>query len=226
MAVMIALFGCNSMYATADLLFSPVFHNHPDLKIMLSEGGIGWVPYMLERMDQTWNKHRFYQNINQTVRPSELFSKHLFGCFIDDQHGLASRHEVGIDNITWECDYPHSDSNWPNSRKVVHDADDRHPRRRGPQDRRTQQPEADEHPAHRSDTRGLTVDDENEQIPRPDWVDQDLLTNELAESLLDKEIAEEEARLSSLTETDAIRVRARIAAMKRAQASARARQAE
>lgn|GEM_PF-4242789 len=70
------------------------------------------------------------------------------------------------------------------------------------------------------------MDDENEQIPRPDWVDQDLLTNELAESLLDKEIAEEEARLSSLTETDAIRVRARIAAMKRAQASARARQAE
>jgi len=121
MAVMIALFGCNSMYATADLLFSPVFHNHPDLKIMLSEGGIGWVPYMLERMDQTWNKHRFYQNINQSVKPSELFSKHLFGCFIDDQHGLASRHEVGIDNITWECDYPHSDSNWPNSRKVVHD---------------------------------------------------------------------------------------------------------
>ncbi|AFR49414.1 amidohydrolase family protein [Gordonia sp. KTR9] len=121
MAVMIALFGCNSMYATADLLFSPVFHNHPDLKVMLSEGGIGWVPYMLERMDQTWNKHRFYQNINQTVKPSDLFAKHLFGCFIDDEHGLVNRNLVGIDNITWESDYPHSDSNWPNSRKVVHD---------------------------------------------------------------------------------------------------------
>jgi predicted TIM-barrel fold metal-dependent hydrolase len=122
MAVMIALFGCNSMYATADLLFSPVFHKHPNLKFMLSEGGIGWVPYMLERMDLTWEKHRYYQNINQTVRPSELFAKHLFGCFIDDQFGVDNRHAVGIDNITWEGDYPHSDSNWPNSRKRVHDA--------------------------------------------------------------------------------------------------------
>ncbi|WP_024795572.1 amidohydrolase family protein [Tomitella biformata] len=122
MAVMTALFGCNSMYATADLLFSPVFHNHPKLKFMLSEGGIGWIPYMLERMDLTWEKHRFYQNINQTVRPSELFSKHLFGCFIEDDFGIKNRHAVGIGNITWEGDYPHSDSNWPNSRKRVHDS--------------------------------------------------------------------------------------------------------
>ncbi|MFT4041742.1 MAG: amidohydrolase family protein [Gordonia sp. (in: high G+C Gram-positive bacteria)] len=121
MAVMTALFGCNSMYATADLLFSPTFHKHPELKFMLSEGGIGWVPYMLERMDGVWEKHRFYQNINQSVRPSELFAKHIFGCFIDDEFGVANRHLVGIDNITWEGDYPHSDSNWPNSRKIVHD---------------------------------------------------------------------------------------------------------
>ncbi|MGW4338457.1 amidohydrolase family protein [Rhodococcus koreensis] len=122
MAVMIALFGCNSMYATADLLFSPVFHRHPRLKFALSEGGIGWVPYMLERVDSTWEKHRFYQNVNQTVRPSELFRKHMFGCFIEDAHGIENRHQIGIDNITWECDYPHSDSNWPNSRKVVQQA--------------------------------------------------------------------------------------------------------
>ncbi|MFD1812633.1 amidohydrolase family protein [Rhodococcus gannanensis] len=122
MAVMTALFGCNSMYATADLLFSPVFHRHPTLKVMLSEGGIGWVPYMLERMDAVWAKHRFYQNINQSVRPSELFAKHLFGCFIEDDFGIANRYAVGIDNITWEGDYPHSDSNWPNSRKKVQDA--------------------------------------------------------------------------------------------------------
>jgi predicted TIM-barrel fold metal-dependent hydrolase len=115
-AVTIALFGCNSMYATADLLFSPVFHRHPKLKVGLSEGGIGWVPYLLERIDGTWQRHRFYQNINQDVRPSELFAKHIHGCFIDDVHGVGVRHEIGIDNITWECDYPHSDSYWPKSR--------------------------------------------------------------------------------------------------------------
>ncbi|HVW42020.1 MAG TPA: amidohydrolase family protein [Amycolatopsis sp.] len=117
MAVMIALFGCNSMYATADLLFSPVFHRHPKLKIGLSEGSIGWVPYLLERIDNTWERHRFYQNIDQTTRPSELFYKHIHGCFIDDDFGIKNRHDIGIDNITWECDYPHSDSHWPHSRK-------------------------------------------------------------------------------------------------------------
>ncbi|MCW2717321.1 amidohydrolase family protein [Pseudonocardia sp.] len=69
MAVMIALFGCNSMYATADLLFSPVLHNHPNLKIGLSEGGIGWMPYMLERLDTTWERHRSTRTSTRTRAP-------------------------------------------------------------------------------------------------------------------------------------------------------------
>ncbi len=116
MAVMISLMGCNSMYTTADLLFSPVFHRHPRLKVALSEGGVGWIPYLLERIDGTWEKHRFYQNVNQTVRPSELFRRHIYGCFIDDVHGIANRDAIGINNMTWEADYPHSDSFWPDSR--------------------------------------------------------------------------------------------------------------
>lgn len=116
-AVTITLFGCNSMFAAADLMFSPVFHRHPGLKVALAEGGVGWVPYLLERADYVWNRHRFYQNVNQEMKPSDIFRRNIWGCFIDDEHGLASRHEIGIDRITWECDYPHSDSNWPNSRK-------------------------------------------------------------------------------------------------------------
>jgi hypothetical protein len=115
-AVTIALFGCNSMFATADLLFSPVLHRHPKLKIGLSEGGIGWIPYLMERIDGTWERHRFYQNVNQDVRPSELFFKHFHGCFIDDRFGVKNRYDIGVENITWECDYPHSDSYWPKSR--------------------------------------------------------------------------------------------------------------
>lgn len=117
MAVMIALFGTNSMDAAADLVFSPVFHRHPKLKFTLAEGGIGWFPYLIERCDYVWEKHRFYQNINQDVRPSELFRNHIYGCFIDDVHGLENRYKIGVDNITWEADYPHSDSHWPDSRK-------------------------------------------------------------------------------------------------------------
>lgn len=118
-AVMIALMGCNSMFAVADLLFSPVFHKFPDLKVAFSEGGIGWIPYMLERSDATWERHRFYQNVNQDVRPSELFRRNMWGCFIEDEFGVNNRHAIGIEKLLWEGDYPHSDSNWPNSRKVA-----------------------------------------------------------------------------------------------------------
>jgi predicted TIM-barrel fold metal-dependent hydrolase len=116
-AVSIALYGVNSMATTADLLFSPVFHKFDRLKVALSEGGIGWVPYLLERLDYTWERHRFYSGIDQHTRPSDLFRRHFYGCYIDDQFGLKNRYDVGIDQITWECDYPHSDSQFPHSRK-------------------------------------------------------------------------------------------------------------
>ena len=117
MAVMISLFGTNSMYATADLLFSPVFYKFPNLKVALSEGGIGWVPYLLERIDLTWEKHRWYAHVDTETRPSTLFQKNVWGCFISDQAGIDLRHRIGVDRLTWESDYPHSDSQWPHSRK-------------------------------------------------------------------------------------------------------------
>ena len=119
MAVMSSLMGTNSMAAMSDLMFSPVFHNFPKLKVSLSEGGVGWIPWLLERADQVWERHRFYQNINQEMRPSEIFERNIWGCFIADQYGVDNRHRIGIDRLTWECDYPHSDSFWPNSRTVA-----------------------------------------------------------------------------------------------------------
>jgi predicted TIM-barrel fold metal-dependent hydrolase len=118
-AVAIATFSTNLMWATADLVFSGMLQRHPRLKFMLSEGGIGWIPYLLERLDSTWERHRWYQDISRTDRPSDLFRRHFWGCFIDDVHGVASRHSIGVDKILIEVDYPHSDSNWPNSRKRI-----------------------------------------------------------------------------------------------------------
>jgi predicted TIM-barrel fold metal-dependent hydrolase len=119
MAVASSLMGTNSMAAMSDLLFSPVFHRFPNLKVSLSEGGIGWIPWLLESVDRTWERHRFYQNIDNSIRPSELFQRNIWGCFIVDQYGVDNRYRIGVDRICWEADYPHSDSFWPNSRKVV-----------------------------------------------------------------------------------------------------------
>jgi predicted TIM-barrel fold metal-dependent hydrolase len=116
-AVAISLYATNLMWTTSDLLFSGLLQRHPKLKVVLAEGGIGWIPYIVERCEYTWNRHRWYQDIDRETPPSELFRKHFYGCFIDDIHGLANRHIIGVDRITFEVDYPHSDSNWPNTRK-------------------------------------------------------------------------------------------------------------
>ncbi|MCK0517383.1 amidohydrolase family protein [Williamsia sp. DF01-3] len=128
-AVAIATFSTNLMWSTIDLLFSGVLQKHPKLQFSLAEGGIGWIPYILERTDFVWERHRHYQEIDFDTRPSDLFREHFWGCFIDDDFGVENRHKVGIDRIMLEIDYPHSDSNWPNSRKraaevLVHVPDD------------------------------------------------------------------------------------------------------
>ncbi|MGE0136868.1 MAG: amidohydrolase family protein [Ilumatobacteraceae bacterium] len=116
-AVNITLAGLTSIISMADLLFSPLFIRHPDIKIALSEGGIGWMPHILEKAEHTFERHRWHSPIPSELHPTEIFRKHIFGCFIYDDHGLRSRHEIGIDNIMWEGDYPHSDSDFPHARK-------------------------------------------------------------------------------------------------------------
>jgi len=118
-AVAIATFASNLMWTTIDLVFSGQLQKHPKLKIMLSEGGIGWLPYVIERCDYVWERHRYYQPIDFDTRPSDLIHKHFWGCYIDDKFGLENRHHIGVDRICVEIDYPHSDSQWPNSRKLL-----------------------------------------------------------------------------------------------------------
>jgi hypothetical protein len=108
----ISLFGC-----ATELVFSDIFAKFPTLKVALSEGGIGWIPYFLERIDYVHEHHHHWTHhtFPGGKRPSDVFREHVLGCFIDDAAGVRSRDLIGVDNITWECDYPHSDTTWPNA---------------------------------------------------------------------------------------------------------------
>jgi predicted TIM-barrel fold metal-dependent hydrolase len=112
--VMITLQPMNICQAAADLVWSRVVKEYPDIKIALSEGGTGWIPYFLDRIDRTYDMHHLWtgQDFGDKL-PSEVFREHFLTCFIADPIGVHLRHEIGIDNIAWECDYPHSDSSWP-----------------------------------------------------------------------------------------------------------------
>ena len=118
-AVHVGLIGLNSMVGLTDLLFSHVLHDFPTLRIALSEGGAGWVPYLLERCDYTWERHRHHSGLRADITPSELFTRNIWVCIITDELAVDLRHRIGVDKIMWECDYPHSDSLWPDSRKAL-----------------------------------------------------------------------------------------------------------
>ena len=111
----------NATFSLVDFLFSGVFVRIPELKVAYSEGQIGWIPYILERADRVWEDNRGWGGVADIVpdKPSSYFKDHVWGCFFDDAHGLKSVDEIGVDNITYESDYPHSDSTWPRTREIA-----------------------------------------------------------------------------------------------------------
>ena len=104
-----------STFAAQDLLWGGAFLKWPDLKVAWSEAGIGWIPFYLDRCDrhyqnQIWLGHDFKGKL-----PSEVFRDHSLACYVTDPTALKVRNEIGMDIIAWECDYPHSDSIWPDA---------------------------------------------------------------------------------------------------------------
>jgi predicted TIM-barrel fold metal-dependent hydrolase len=120
-SVGIALCGVNSMSALGDLIYSGAFNGLPNFKIALSEGGAGWVPYVLERLDYTWERSR-YEGLQNDERPSDVFAQHVWVCVIADHYAIRNRDLIGVDKLMWEADFPHNDGNWPNSRKMLADS--------------------------------------------------------------------------------------------------------
>ena len=114
----IALCGVNSMSALGDLIYSGAMDKHPNLKIALSEGGAGWVPYVLERLDYTWERSRYEGLLNERA-PSQVFADQFWVCMIVDHYAIANRHRIGLAKLMWEADFPHNDGNYPNSRKML-----------------------------------------------------------------------------------------------------------
>jgi predicted TIM-barrel fold metal-dependent hydrolase len=110
----------NAMSSLSDFLFSGILVDHPDLRLAYSEGQIGWIPYILERADDVWHEHRAWGGVKDLIPepPSTYWHRQIYGCFFRDAHGLASIDSIGHDNVTFETDYPHTDSTWPHTRKI------------------------------------------------------------------------------------------------------------
>jgi predicted TIM-barrel fold metal-dependent hydrolase len=120
--VMIVLQPMNIVQAAADLIHSPVFKKFPDVTVALSEGGIGWVPYFLERLDHSYRVHKAWTGADfGSKMPSEVFMERVVLCFISDPVGARLARDIGVDRITVEIDYPHSDTTWPRAPEKLND---------------------------------------------------------------------------------------------------------
>jgi predicted TIM-barrel fold metal-dependent hydrolase len=110
----------NAMGSLGDWIFSGVLVRYPTLKLAYSEGQMGWIPYALERADSVWREFRGWAFDTTAVpeAPSFYFRRQVFACFFRDNFGVKNIHDVGVDNVTFETDYPHSDSTWPDTEKV------------------------------------------------------------------------------------------------------------
>ena len=123
MNVRITCSGINIYPTAADLVWSPIFQKFKNVKVALAEGGVGWIPYFLERIDYTYEHHKAWTEPNLGGKlPSEIFRERIITCFIVDKFGLGSLGAMNEDMVAWECDYPHSDTTWPRSPEVVWDS--------------------------------------------------------------------------------------------------------
>ncbi len=111
----------NTVVSLVDFLFSGVLARYPNLKLLYSEGQIGWVPYVIERVDDIWETHRGWAHTkdNTPEPPSHYYYRQVTSCFFKDHTGVEMLDRVGLDNITFETDYPHQDGTWPHTREVA-----------------------------------------------------------------------------------------------------------
>lgn len=109
----------NSQGSLLDYVFSGTLERHPRLTLSYSEGQVGWYPYLIERADKLWgqrNDNEFGSSLK--LPPSEVIRDRVFFCIFDDEVGLRNRDLIGMNQITFETDYPHPDSTFPHTQTI------------------------------------------------------------------------------------------------------------
>ena len=113
------LFFGYAMFAAVDWLFSLIPVRFPDIKICLSEGGIGWVAGLLDRLDHMQSYNSMYGTWQGDLTPAEVMQRNFYFCAVEDQSSFALRERIGVEHILLEADYPHCDSTWPRTQEVI-----------------------------------------------------------------------------------------------------------
>jgi predicted TIM-barrel fold metal-dependent hydrolase len=105
----------------AETIFAGVFDRFPALKIVANEVGAGWVPSLLEDLDDRYWRNRGWAGVTLKLLPSDYFRRNWTVGFIRDPYGVRNRHDVGVENMVWASDFPHHVNDWPYSRRLINE---------------------------------------------------------------------------------------------------------
>ena len=100
-------------------IFGCLFDRFPKMRWGIIESGVGWMPWMAEYMDRTWEKQRFWTGSKLKNMPSHYMDEHIYGSFINDRMGFVNCKQPGGKNVMWSSDFPHSETTYPNSLSVI-----------------------------------------------------------------------------------------------------------
>ena len=104
----------------SNLVTSGVCERHPRLRFVMAEWETGWIAHVLQRWDHAYYRARAVdQTPELPMLPTEYFRRNFMVTFEDDDIGVRTREQIGVENLLWGNDYPHHDAIWPNSRKIL-----------------------------------------------------------------------------------------------------------
>src|SRR5579885_2941119 len=119
--VILNLASLDNYEALSRIIFGGVLEKFPKLKFVSVEGNIGWLGYFLEKSDRTYKRHRHHTGLDLPNPPSFYFHRQVLATFIEDKIGVMIRKAIGVENLMWSADYPHTDTTWPHSRQYIED---------------------------------------------------------------------------------------------------------
>ena len=106
------------------MVFSGILERRPDVRFVMGEAGLGWIPYAIERFEHEFDNYADAIGDHKLeMRPSEVFARQVFVTYENEKLGVELIPRIGVDNVMWASDYPHGDSTWPESRKALAESD-------------------------------------------------------------------------------------------------------
>jgi predicted TIM-barrel fold metal-dependent hydrolase len=116
-ATSITAFQLNMSNILTSMIYSGVLEKFPRIRLVLGEAGIGWIPYVLWRMDAEWEDQ--FKDLSLKMPPSDYWKRQCYATYQSDPVGVKLLDELNVGNVMWGSDFPHPDGIWPDSKDYV-----------------------------------------------------------------------------------------------------------